>query len=216
MVPVHKLEVVPNGIDTSRFPSRVDRNALRATIGIPPTSPVIGTLGRFDEIKRQDRLIHGFERALRQITDAHLLLVGDGPLGGDLCRLTKKLGIEGRVHFVGYQTRPEDYLSTMDVFALTSQSEGMPLAILEAWASGLPVVVTRVGGLTELVEDDRTGLLVDPEDEVSLAEALVGLIADPTRARRFGGEGRRCVESRYSLRRMCQEYHRLYLSLNES
>ena len=183
------------------------------SLGIPPGAPLIGTVGRLCEVKRHDLLIRAFRQVHARLADARLLLVGDGPWMGRLHELVAGLGLTDRVHFAGYQPRPERYLQAMDVFALTSQSEGMPLVVLEAWASGVPVVATRVGGLPELVEDGRTGILVDFGDNAALAHALGDLIADPSRARRVGEAGRDRVESRYSLRRMADEYQRHYNEL---
>jgi sugar transferase (PEP-CTERM/EpsH1 system associated) len=208
-----KLHVVPNGIDTHRFCDRGDGHPVRTALGIPPGSPLIGTVGRLCEVKRQDLLIRAFRQVRARLADAHLLLVGDGPWMGRLRELVASLGLTDRVHFAGYQPQPAPYLQAMDVFALTSQSEGMPLVVLEAWAAGVPVVATRVGGLPELVEDEQTGILVDFGDEAVLAHALGDLIADSSRARYMGEAGRDRVESRYSLRRMADEYQRHYNEL---
>jgi sugar transferase (PEP-CTERM/EpsH1 system associated) len=208
-----KLLVVPNGIDTERFRDGADANLVRTSLGIPHGAPLIGTVGRLCEIKRQDLLIRAFQQVRARPADAHLLLVGDGPWMGQLRELVAGLGLTDRVHFVGYQPRPAPYLQAMDVFALTSRSEGMPLVVLEAWAAGVPVVASRVGGLPELIDDARIGLLVDFGDEAALAHALGGLIGDPARARRVGEAGRDRVESRYSLRRMADEYQRHYNEL---
>jgi sugar transferase (PEP-CTERM/EpsH1 system associated) len=210
IVPRRKLHVVPNGIDTDRFRDRGEGNGVRTSLGIPPGAPVVGTVGRLCEIKRQDLLIRAFQQVRARPAEAHLLFVGDGPWMGPLRELVAGLGLSERAHFAGYQPRPAPYLQAMDVFALTSRSEGMPLVVLEAWAAGVPVVATRVGGLPELVDDGRTGILVDFGDEAALAHALGGLIADPSRARRVGEAGRERVESRYSLRRMAGEYQRHY------
>src|SRR5262249_50813680 len=122
------------------------------------------------------------------------------------------LGLAERVHFAGYQPRPEPYLHAMDVFALSSQSEGMPLSVLEAWAADVPVVSTRVGGIPELVDDGRTGVLVDFDDEEAMAQALGDLLADPDLARGLRKAGRDRVEA-FSLERMADEYQRHYLEL---
>lgn len=215
IVPERKLGVVPNGIDTGRFSGPSDRDAIRSALGIPKDAPVLGTVGRLNEVKRQDRLIRAFSKASGVILGAHLLLVGDGPLIDDLRDLAAGLGLADRVHFVGYQLHPEKYLATMDLFALTSRSEGMPLAVLEAWAAGIPVIASRVGGLPEMVDHGRTGLLFDQEDEEGLAGLLVSLVGDPARARGLAEQGRREVEAKYSLRGMAEAYHRQYLELME-
>jgi sugar transferase (PEP-CTERM/EpsH1 system associated) len=211
IVPRRKIQVVPNGIDTDRFRDRGEGSLVRASLGIPPEAPLIGTIGRLCQDKRQDLLIRAFQRA--RLADPHLLIVGDGPWMGRLRELVADLGLGDRVHFAGYQPQPERYLQAMDVFALSSQTEGMPLTVLEAWAAGVPVVATRVGGLPELVDDGRTGLLVACDEEEALARALGDLAADPACARRLGAAGRDRVEARFSLRRMADAYHRHYLEL---
>ncbi len=213
IAPPGKIRVVPNGIDTTRFQEENEAGAVRQSLGIPANAPVIGTVGRLSEVKRQDLLIRAFQQVRARLADAHLLLVGDGPWLGRLRELVAGLGLADSVHFAGYQAQPAPYLQAMDLFALTSQSEGMPLAVLEAWAAGLPVVATRVGGLPELVDDGRTGILVAFGDDAALARALGDLLADPATARRLGAAGRDRVEARYSLRRMADEYQRHYNEL---
>ncbi|WP_165066884.1 glycosyltransferase [Paludisphaera rhizosphaerae] len=213
IVPARKIMVVPNGIDLSRFRGRTTRADCRASLGIPAGVPVVGTVGRLDEVKRQDVLIRAFGRLLGHVSEAHLLIVGDGPQGAELRQLAESLDIAGRVHFTGYQPRPEEFLAAMDVFGLSSRSEGMPLAVLEAWAAGLPVVATRVGGLPELIDDGRSGVLVDNGNEAAFAQALANLIVEPTVALELGECGRRRVEADYSLSRMIQTYERIYVDL---
>jgi glycosyltransferase involved in cell wall biosynthesis len=131
----------------------------------------------------------------------------------ELAALASALGLDGSVHFAGYQPEPERYLRVMDVFALTSRSEGMPLAVLEAWATGIPVVATRVGGLPELIEEGRTGMLIDPDDESGLSEALDALILDRGRARQLAEAGCQQVRSRFDSRVMASSYNRHYADL---
>src|SRR5262249_8663095 len=131
IVPARKVFVVPNGIDTSRFEKAADPAALRERLGFGPTVPVIGTMGRLSEVKRQDLLLDASPRRRPRLPEARLLLVGDGPMLSSLRAQAAQLGLEGAIHYAGYQPEPERYLQVMDVFALTSRSEGMPLAVLE-------------------------------------------------------------------------------------
>ena len=186
---------------------------MRRSLGIAPEANVIGTVGRLTGVKRQDRLLRAFAQVRARRHDAHLLLVGDGPLRDDLRALAEHLGIAAQVHFAGYQSQPERYFAAMDVFALTSDSEGMPLAILEAWAAGLPVVASRVGGVPELVSHGQTGLLCYPEDRADLAKSLHDLLIHRERAAQLGEAGRQAVEARYTLRRMAETYQRHYTTL---
>jgi glycosyltransferase involved in cell wall biosynthesis len=216
IAPHRKVHVIPNGIDLTRFEGHDGREAARSTLGIPAGAPVIGTVGRLDPLKQQDLLIRAFRGVRSRVNDAHLLIVGDGPLRRDLHEQATALGLDGCVHFAGYQACPELYLQAMDVFALTSRSEGMPLAVLEAWATSLPVVATRVGGLPEMMGDDQAGVLVDPGDEQALVGTLIETLGDPGHRRRMGAAGRLRVESLYSLHRMAFDYQRHYLKLLES
>lgn len=209
-VPRRKVDVVPNGIDTAPFQERGDAEALRRSLGIPLGAPVVGTVGRLSEVKRQDRLVRAFFSITGRLPHAHLLLVGDGPVLRDLRELVQRLGLDGRVHFAGYQARPERFFQVMDVFALTSDSEGMPLAVLEAWAAGLPVVASRVGGLPKLITHGQTGVLFAPGDEGALTAALGAMLTDVELARRLGECGRRQLDSSFTASRMAAEYERHY------
>lgn len=210
-----KIAVVANGIDTARFERRADTSALRSELCIPAEAPVVGTIGRLTEIKRQDVLIRAFALLAQGRPDAHLVIVGDGPLRGELEQLTASLGIQRQVRFVGYQGEPQQFLQLMNVFALTSRSEGMPLSVLEAWAASVPVIGARVGGLPELIEDRKTGLLFAFEDYQTLAEQLAELLTDRRLAAELASAAKEHVKRRFSLGRMADEYQRLYKELLE-
>jgi glycosyltransferase involved in cell wall biosynthesis len=212
-VPRRKVSVVLNGIDTAVFDSHGDCDSLRRSLGIPRGVPVIGTIGRLNEVKRQDLLIRAFAKIAKQDPKPQLLLVGDGPAFDALRQLAVALGLSDRVRFAGYQARPEHFLHLMDIFALTSRLEGMPLAILEAWAAGRPVIASRVGGVPKLVTAGLTGLLFDSGDEAALSEAMSLLLASPDEARRLGEAGREYVRSRFDLRVMAGAYEQHYRDL---
>lgn len=209
-VPRSKLKTVLNGIDLERYKEQGTRDEVRASFGLPPSARVIGTVGRLNEVKRQDHLIRAAAALGTGFEDAHLLLVGDGPERAALERLAEGLGMSARVHFAGYQSAPERFLPAMDLFALTSRLEGLPLALLEAWAAGLPVVSSAVGGVPKVVRDGETGLLFPNGDEPALAAALRVLLSDPSKAARLGAAGLAVVRKEFSLERMAAEYEAIY------
>ncbi len=211
VVPRRKIEVIHNGVDIDLFASaRSEREQVRLELGIPPESPVIGTVGRLSAIKRQDILIRAFAGVLQQIPDARLLLVGDGPEREHLLALSAALGLGERVHFAGYRADRQRCLAAIDLFSLSSDSEGTPLALLEAWAACLPVVVTAVGGLPELVENGKTGVLVPPSDPQSFTDAFTRLLRDAPLRTAMAEAGHATVCARFSLQAMADRYVQEY------
>jgi glycosyltransferase involved in cell wall biosynthesis len=214
VAPARKVAVVPNGIETARFAAPGDSAAVRWSLGIPAGAAVVGTVGNLRAVKCHDVLIRGFARLRGEGPDApHLVIVGDGPRRDYLRRVAADAGILPRVHFVGYQASPARFLAAMDVFALTSESEGMPLSVLEAWAAGLPVVASRVAGLPELIDPGRTGLLFEVGDDAALGRCLDDLVRDARRARRIGEAARAHVRARYDVSAMAENYHHRYLEV---
>ena len=216
IAPSSKIRVVANGIDLDRFQNQVASQKLRGSLGIPAGAPVIGTIGRLTEVKRQNLLIRSFSRLRDSIPAAHLLLVGDGDLRQELEALVGQLNLAHVVRFVGYQSKPELYWGAMNVFALTSRSERMPLVVLEAWAAGVPIIASRVGGLTEMIDDGKNGLLFESGDEDALARGLGHLLSEPELTRQLVDNGTRRVEAEFSSRQMVQTYQRHYFEVLES
>jgi sugar transferase (PEP-CTERM/EpsH1 system associated) len=213
IIPRSKLCVLLNGIDTAHIGRPTDRAGLRRALGIPAAAPVVGNVARLNPVKCQNVLIRAFARLRPRFPEARLLLVGDGPCRSELERLAAGLGVADAVHFAGYQAEPERYLQIMNVFALTSSLEGLPLAVLEAWAAGLPAVASSVGGVPDLIVHGHNGLLFPPGDEAALVGCLAEFLGDPARAARVGEEARQEVVSRYDLRRMAGDYDRHYREL---
>jgi glycosyltransferase involved in cell wall biosynthesis len=182
-------------------------------LSIPLNARVVGTVGRLNEVKRQDHLIRAAAGLGVGYKDVHLLLVGDGPERAALERLAESLGLSARVHFAGYQSAPERFLPAMDIFALTSRLEGLPLALLEAWAASLPVVSSAVGGVPKVVREGETGLLFPNGNEPALTAALRDLLSDPAKAARMAATGLAVVRKEYSLERMASEYEAYYRAI---
>lgn len=213
IVAANKLQVVPNGIETGRFATSGDGRLVRSEWNIPLDAPVIGTVGRLTPIKAQDVLVRAFVQLRNRHPEARLLIVGDGSRRSELERLCQFHGIESHTHFAGYQEHPERFLQAMDVFALTSQSEGMPLAVLEAWAAALPVVAGDIPALADLIDDGKTGLLFSRNDEASLADRLDQALRDTTLARQMGEAGRELVMQKFDRSAMASAYQRHYTEL---
>ena len=208
-----KLTTVLNGIDTEIYEDKSSRSEIRALFSIPPTARVVGSVGRLVDVKRQDLLIRAVAELGSGYEDVHLLLVGDGAERPSLEELTRSLGLTSRIHFAGFQQAPQRYYAAMDAFASSSRIEGLPLAVLESWAAGLPVVSTAVGGVPKLVKHGETGLLVPFDDVPALRDALRTVLSDPAKARSMAEAGQRLVREQYSLERMATEYERHYESL---
>ena len=141
-----------------------------------------------------------------------LVIIGDGVLRDEAIRILEEGGVGELAWFAGERTDIPEIMRGLDCFVLPSRGEGISNTILEAMASAIPVVATRVGGNVELVEDGHTGRLVPDADPVALAQAIVNYFEDPATARRHGQAGRSCVEQNFSLDRMVDGYHELYLA----
>lgn len=207
-----KLATIENGIDLSRFGlSEVARAAARAELGIPPHAFVVGTVGRLVAEKNQALLVTALAPLLS--STLRLVVVGDGPARAGVEAAVAALG-ERRdfVHLLGARAPAElPWLyAGFDVFALSSDSEGLPLVVIEAMASGLPVVSTAVGGIPAVVVDGVTGALAPPGDGAALAERIARLAASPTLGVSWGAEGRRRALARYSAERMVDDYFAVY------
>jgi glycosyltransferase involved in cell wall biosynthesis len=215
-VPRAKVEVVPNGIPTGAGADSTPPSAVRASLGIPEGAPVVGTVGRLSEVKRQDLLIRAVARLRATVLNVHLLFVGDGPERGRLEALVGSLGLAAQTRFAGYQSRPEQYLRAMTVFCLTSRSEGFPVSLLEAWLAGVPAVCSAVGGIPAVLTNEVDGLLFPSGDASALVSALERVVNDPALRARLAAAGERVVCERYSLERMASEYEARYRALVEA
>jgi glycosyltransferase involved in cell wall biosynthesis len=205
-----KLVTIPNGIELARFaPDATARVAVRRELGIPEDAWLVGTVGRLAPEKDQALLVRAIAPTLGP--DRHLALIGAGVEEERLRAQIAALGPKAAfVHLMGARRDVPRVLAALDVFALTSVTEGLPLVIPEAMATGLPVVATAVGGVPSVVDEGQTGFLVPVRDDARLAQALGQLAGDRARARAFGVRAREVALSRYSAERMATAYVRIY------
>jgi glycosyltransferase involved in cell wall biosynthesis len=187
--------------------------ALRRELGLPIDGILFGTVGRLDPVKDHRTLLHAFAPIARLDCPAYLLIVGDGPMRDDIGALVAELGIGNKVFLLGERQDIPKLLKALDVFTLTSIAEGISNTVLEAMASGLPVVATRVGGNPELVEHGRTGQLIASRDVPGLTSALEAYLNDSSLQQEHGRAGRARAVEHFSLDRMAQQYADLYRSM---
>ena len=204
--------VVRNGIDLHDFdPATASpaAAALRRTLA-PDGGPTVGFVGRLTPQKDPLAFVALIEGLRRARPDVHGVIVGDGPLRAEVERAVNARGLASRCRLLGARDDVAAILAALDVFVLTSRSEGLPFALLEAMAMERPVVATAVNGVPEIVEDKVTGVLVERGDGEALARAVLGTLADPERARAMGRAGRRRVQACFTASRMVAETEALY------
>lgn len=198
-----RLAVVRNGVDLARF----------SPVAPSSTGQGVSTVGTLANLRPEKGLVQVVEAAAlvaRSAPRAKFVLWGDGPLRSDLERLVAIRGLESTVELRGGTREPEKVLRNCQVFVLASLSEASSNVVLEAMATGLPVVATRVGGTPALVDDQRTGLLVPPDDPKALAHAILRLLEAPARATEMGAEGRRRALGEFGLDRMLEHIDAFY------
>lgn len=214
-IDLDKLVMISSGVKGQIF-EEVDQASmerLQSLWKIQPESCLVGTVGRFVEPKGYTYLLDALAKIQTQISDTKALLVGDGVLRQPMEDKARELGLSDTVVFTGTRRDVPGILALLDVFVMSSLWEGLPIALLEAMAAGLPVVATSVGGTPEVVVDGVTGLLVPPRDPDALAEAILTLLRDPGLRQRMGQAGRERVREQFSVEKMVKEIEGLYQRL---
>lgn len=215
VVPAEKLRVIPNGLDTTRFYwSPEVRMQTRKALGIDEKDFLWLAVGRLEEQKDYPNLLAAFSWVARERPEAVLRIAGQGPLRQTLEEEVRRLGLEGRVRFLGVRTDIPNLLAAADAFVLSSAWEGLPNVVMEALAAAKPVVATQVGGVPELVEENKSGFLVPPKNPEFLAEAMLRLMSLPIEMRNAMGQaGRTHVETHYALEQVVDQWEALYREL---
>jgi glycosyltransferase involved in cell wall biosynthesis len=209
-IPAAMLTSVPTGVDTTRFdPAAVDAT-LRKELRIPAEAPLIGTVAILRMKKGYQDLIAAIPQVLASSPAAHFVFAGDGPQRQNIERALAEAQLGERVHLLGLRRDIPQVLKSFDVFVLPTHQEALGTSYIEAQATGVPVIGTRVGGVPDTMIEGETGLLVPPHDPPALAEAIIALANDPARRRAMGEAGRRWVLSEYTVQKMAERMQAVY------
>lgn len=209
----NRVVCIHNGIDLENVRVTTQRSEARREWHIDEETVVLGTVGRLVPVKGHTVLLRAV-RVLRTMgLNVTLLLVGDGPLRGQLEAEVQRLELAQSVIFAGHQEQVYDFINMMDIFVLPSLHEGIPMVLLEALALKRPVIASRVGGIPEVVLNSRSGMLVSPANVTELASGLKEMIQDPCRARELGTMGRSQVEQEFNASMMANQTAAVYRSL---
>ena len=212
-VPSALAATIHNGVDMERFKMPGSCRAMRKELGIPDSAKVVGTVANVAWEKGYSYLLEAASSILQKNQDVWFLFVGKGPLYDVITRRAAEIPGAERVLFTGFRTDIPELLSAMDIFVLSSVSEGFPNVLLEAMAASKPVVATRVGGIPELIEHERDGLLVNPESGDELAQAITELLNNPEKAAFLSRNACDKISRQFTLRAMTENYEKLYKRL---
>lgn len=208
-----RVTVIPNGVDVNELDAaRGDTRQIRRGLGLG-AGPVIGFVGRLTPQKDPMTFLRSVTAIRRELPSTMALVVGDGPLRAALALEAARVGLGAHCVFTGARSDVPALLDTMDVFVLSSVSEGSPFVLLEAMAMARPVVATTVNGVIEIVQHGVSGTLVAPGDPSSIAGAVLDLLRHPERARTMGAAARARVADRFSAERMTRRTEQLYLEV---
>jgi glycosyltransferase involved in cell wall biosynthesis len=210
-VPAGRLLIIPHGVDLKALAVPLTREEAKAYLGV--TGFCLGAVGRLEEQKGHLYLLEALARLQEEMGDAALLLVGEGRLEETLKRRTRELGLADRVRFLGTRRDLPVIYRALDLYVQPSLWEGLSLAMLQAMGAGLPVLMSRVSGADEIIENGVSGLLTPPGDVQALSGALLGLYRDPGKRERLGDQAGRAIRENYSREAMLRRLEALYLEL---
>ncbi|MCK4885392.1 glycosyltransferase family 4 protein [Candidatus Bathyarchaeota archaeon] len=215
-----KIHVIYNGVDVQKFKPRPDRAELRREFGLEDKNKIVLFVGRLYHRKGLEILLRSIPPVLQEFSDVKFVISGKGfkEKEESLRNLAKQLDIEDHVTFMGYvpdEKLPNLY-STSDIFVLPAIYENFPFAILEAQATGLPVISTKVGGIPEFLVDNENGFLIDAGNSAQLTQRVLALLQDPKLAKEMGMRGRKLIEEKFSWRLITSQVIDLYHKLLET
>jgi glycosyltransferase involved in cell wall biosynthesis len=202
-----KIHLVRNGIDLRPFDKATP--SLSNTVS-EDRSPIVGLIGRLSIEKGVDIFLQAAARVLVEVPSTKFVVVGEGPDRDKLESLIDELKIRQSVSMLGQRDDMPSVYASLDIMVSASRQEGLPMAVLEGMASGLPLIATPVGDVPTVVNDGRTGVMVPPENAALLASAIVTLLRNPAQRERLGAAARKLIEDEFSANRMTADYLRVY------
>jgi glycosyltransferase involved in cell wall biosynthesis len=208
-IPADRIDTVHDGVNLGHIDAQPVVDA-HGAFWLPTGAPIVGNVAALAPHKGQKHLVAAAARVVRKVPDARFLIVGGGELRDSLERQVKDLGLSHHVFLTGFRNDVLGLVKSFDLFVMSSVTEGLGSAVLEAMACGRAVVATRAGGIPEAVDDGVTGILTAPHDEAAMAEAVVALLEDPARRDRFGRAGRARVETAFSVDQMVERTLEVY------
>ena len=206
------IEYIANGISLSPYEAFTSKEAAKKALGIKPNTFCIGIVARLSKPKDHLLLIDAVAFIAKNHPEIQLIIVGNGPLKNKIEKYIRAHHYEHIITMLGERNDIANILNALDVFALTSSSEGIPMTILEAMAAGLPVIATNVGGIPQVVVNGKTGLLVEDKDKQGLIEAIKFLIENPELQKKLGKEGHLLLINNYSVSQVIAKYEQVYLN----
>lgn len=211
----NKIKIIENGIDTDLFSpvGELEKKKIRNVLGLPENKIIFGCVAALRAVKNHQGLLHAFHKVCQDRKNGILVLVGDGPLEKELKNLSQTLELEDHVIFTGRQDNIETYLKAFDCFVLNSKTEGLSYAVLEAMSSGLPILATDVGGNTQIIEHQKSGILYAEGNQEQLSGAMADLLQTPEKIEAMGGAAREKIVKSYALTTMTKQYDTLYKGL---
>ena len=210
--PRRKVKVIYNGINVDTESFKND-DSLRKELNIAEDTKVLGTISRLDPIKNQPMMIEAFAEVLKSHPNTVLLIVGDGPERNKLETLCEKLNIQDKVIFTGFKVNPQRYFNIIDIFLLSSLSEGTSMTLLEAMAFKKPAVVTDVGGNPEIVRHSQTGFLTPNDNRNEFTMAINQLLSNPENTKHLGINGFLSYQQLFTASKMAIQYQDFYINL---
>ena len=206
-----QLQVILNGVDTDHFaPGIVLQKNIRDELNISRDAQVIGTVAVFRFQKRLEVWMEVAASISLEFPNVHFVIVGDGPLKSSLLEKRANLKMEGKIHFAGLQTDIRPYLAAFDLYMMSSIFEGLPIALLEAMAFGCPVITTDAGGIKEVVQHNKTGLLCPVDEPQKLVDYARELLTSKEKREMLATNGRKLMEEKFSIQSMVYALEDIY------
>ena len=215
----NNIKTIINGVDLEKYSTITKLKNIRRNLSIEDDDIVIGTVGNLKKVKNQIMLLRSFELLLEEEPKVKLIIIGQGFAGDrdnaepELREFIKRQGLETKVFLLGYREDVYSILKEIDIFCLTSKMEGLPISLIEAMASGVPVIGTNVQGINDVIKNGQNGLLVKDNEVNQLKKAIVSLIRNPKFSRKLAEAGNKYAMVSYSLKNCVDNYERLYSTI---